>query len=222
MKSGGDIMLAVRQKKIADKIIQNGFNLNDFDFKPISNDEFNIFYKLNRTFCLIQSGKQKQGVFETNVYTITPFLNGELRLNFTFEGFDKLVERYETWLRALRENVDIGNPWERFSSFEWLNTTHGFDNFEELFTEEDQVQTHAKLDLILNEVKKLGIENQKIVDDVAYLKEATNRVSKKDWILMFSGVLLSWGLSSISPNDAFQAILTYAGQIMENVKLLKP
>lgn len=220
MKIGGEIMLAVRQKKITEKIIQNGFNLNDFDFKPISNDEFSIYFRPNNTFFMRQTGKKSMKLKQINVYTMRPYVNGEIKFEFDFDTFDNLIQRFEIWLSALRENVDIGNPWDIFKSSDWFSAQNEFDNYEELFTHDDQLKTHLKLDLLLDRVQQLGIDDKNIVNDIAYLKEATNRLSKKDWFLLFSGVFLSWGLSAIMSKENVQTLIEYAGNLISSIKSL--
>lgn len=154
MKPGGETMLAIRQRKITNTIIQNGFSLDDFIFKPISNNEFNISYKPNLNFSLFFSGSKSQsrGVKVNKLYTMTPALNGEEKYTFTYADFDDLTSKLNTWLKALKENVEIGNPWDIFKGNTEFTEAINFDNYEEVFTEEDEIVVHNKLDLLLKKL----------------------------------------------------------------------
>jgi hypothetical protein len=220
MIPGGETMLAYRQKIITDKILASGIGITDFEFKPVSNDEFNIYFKPNNAFYFRQTGKKSFNLIKINVYTMSPFINGEKKLDFDFEGFDKLVAKFEIWLTAIKENIDIGNPWDLFKGADWFYQEENFDNYEELFTSEEQDATHIKLDLLLKQVLELGMDNKKIEDDIKYLKEASNRVTKKDWLMMLSGVVISWGVATISAPENFQVIMGYVNSLTKSIKLL--
>lgn len=213
-------MLAIRQREITDSIIKNGFSLDDFEFKPISNDEFSIYYKPNRTFCLRQSGKKTQGIKKMNVYTMIPFVKGVYKETFDFEGFDELKEKFVVWLNALRENVEIGNPWDLFGSNTEFSQNINFDSYEEVFTEEEEKVIHVKLDLLLGKINKLELETSSISDDINHLKGMTNKISKKDWMILLLGFIGSWHLQGLTPSDVYQTIFSYVKSLFSSVKFL--
>lgn len=220
MKQGGEIMLAIRQREITDSIIKNGFSLDDFEFKPISNDEFSIYYKPNKIFSLRQSAKKTQGIKKMNVYTMIPFVKGVYKETFDFEGFDVLKEKLEIWLNALRENVEIGNPWDIFGNNTEFSQDINFDSYEEVFTEEEEKVIHLKLDLLLGKIKKLELETSSISEDINHLKEMTNKISKKDWILLFVGMMSSWGLQTLAPSEVLDSIVGWTKELFSSFKFL--
>src|SRR5690606_26856131 len=103
------------------------------------------------------------------------------------------------WLKSIRENIEIGNPWEDIENEE-MNDLN-FDSYEEIFNNKEQIIIEKKLDLFLLEFEKLKIDTNIIKEDIQHLKTMSGKISKKDWILLFLGSTTSWIFASLLPPE---------------------
>jgi hypothetical protein len=210
-------MLPVRRNLIADKIKSSGLNVNDFLFSPVSNDEFILNYKPINEFKFWQSGHRVSRDTQAKLYSYTPGSNGKLNFSFEYKGFDSLLENMNGWLNAIRENIEIGNPWDSFDEIKQLFEINEFTSYEEMFTDEDQIKTSQSLDDLVRHLETQNVDIKLIKEDINHLKTMTSKISKKDWKLLFVGSVTSWILSG---QITFEHIHSLADNFSHIVKSL--
>jgi len=214
MKSKEIIMLPIKQKQVVDKIKAAGFKPNDFIFEPKSNEEFSLTYKTIPVFVYQRMAKPNTGNFG-----YSPASNGNLRAAFRFTGFGSLMDNIDKWFDAIKENIEIGNPWE---DIENTMDSMNFDSYEEMFTADDQEKIADTLDNMLSYFKTLEIDVSKIKDDVEHLKEMSSKISKKDWILLFLGNITGFIFTGLITTEHTSLVWEYVKNLFSgfNIKLL--
>lgn len=208
------IMLPIKQKQVVDKIRAAGFKPNDFVFEPKSNEEFSLIYKAIPVFVYQRMAKPNTGNFG-----YSPASNGNLRAAFRFTGFGSLMDNIDKWFDAIKENIEIGNPWE---DIENTMDSMNFDSYEEMFSATEQVKIADTLDNMLSYFKTLEIDVSKIKDDVEHLKEMSSKISKKDWILLFLGNITGFIFTGLITTEHTSLVWVYVKNLFSgfNIKLL--
>lgn len=208
------IMLPIKQKQVVDKIKAAGFKPNDFIFEPKSNEEFSLTYKPIPVFVYQRMAKPNTGNFG-----YSPASNGNLRAAFRFTGFGSLMDNIDKWFDAIKENIEIGNPWE---DIENTMDSMNFDSYEEMFSATEQEKIAETLDNMLSYFKTLEIDVSKIKDDVEHLKEMSSKISKKDWILLFLGNITGFIFTGLITTEHTSLVWEYVKNLFSgfNIKLL--
>lgn len=211
------IMLPVKQKQVVDKIKAAGFKPNDFVFEPKSNEEFSLTYKTIPVFVYQRMAKPNTGNFG-----YSPASNGNFRAMFRFSGFGSLIENIDKWFNAIKENIEIGNPWEDIEDIKDTMDSMGFDSYEEMFTATEQEKIAEKLNNLLSYFQILKIDVSKIKDDVEHLKEMSSKISKKDWILLFLGNITGFIFTGLITTEHTSLVWEYVKNLFSgfNIKLL--
>jgi len=211
--SGNLIMLPIRQKQIVDTIKKGGFKQKDFDFIPLSNEDFNIIYKAFPEYKYIKSEKINQ------LYSMTPAPGGRIIMGDQTRGFGQRIVSLGTWLKALKENIEIGNPWEEIRSFQNDMNEIRFDSYEEMFSKDERIKIDQKLNLLLDHIRTLEIETSQIQEDVKHLKSMAGTISKKDWILLLLGCITGWIFTNMITPEQTQLIWEYIKVLFSGFKL---
>lgn len=208
------IMLPIKQKQVVDKIRAAGFKPNDFVFEPKSNEEFSLIYKAIPVFVYQRMAKPNTGNFG-----YSPASNGNLRAAFRFTGFGSLMDNIDKWFDAIKENIEIGNPWEYIEN---TMDSMNFDSYEEMFSATEQEKIAETLDNMLSYFKTLEIDVSKIKDDVEHLKEMSSKISKKDWILLFLGNITGFIFTGLITTEHTSLVWEYVKNLFSgfNIKLL--
>lgn len=190
-------MLPVRQKVIVDKIKSLGFKLSDFKFNPATNDFFVINYlPITEYYISIHNKK----------YALMPAQNGILGAGGEAATWDTGLKWLDYWLRALKENIEVGNPWEDIEDAKEQMNEMDFDTYEEVFNEEEQSKIEKKLDQLLLEITKLNIDTTEIKKDIIHLNTMSGKISKKDWVLLLMGTVTSWVFGNLLSPEHTQTI----------------
>ncbi len=190
-------MLPIKQKQIVDIIKAGGFKTNDYIFTPIDNESFILKLKNDVDYHLTIRNKK---------YYIKPGQNGIMMAEGESTTWDKGLYWLEYWLKAVKENVEIGNPWEDIEDAKEQMNEMNFDSYEEIFNEEEQNKIEVKLNLLIAEIHKLNIDTTIIKEDISHLNKMSGQISKKDWILLLIGTVTSWVFSSELPLEYSQTI----------------
>jgi len=187
-------MLPVRQKQIVDKIKAAGLSPKDFEFRPVSHEEFSLTYKPIPSFIIGRVSNQ-------NLYRFDPGPGGHPSITFQFKGFNGILEYLDQWFNAIKENISIGNPWEEIEEAKETMNNAAFDSYDDVFTAEDQLLVASKLDFLIEEFKKLEIDVESIANDLDHLKVMSGRISKKDWFLLLLGNITGWIFGGVIPAE---------------------
>jgi len=197
------IMLPERQNQIVEKLKDLGFSSVDFSFTPTGPDHFELYYKLQEPyfFALTKEGK----------YKYAPASDGRISTEGQYTNWAQGLKRMEDWLRILKRNIEVGNPWELVQK----DAGSGIINdSEEPFSGREQEELSQKLDRILAILEQHGVALEHVQEDIEYLKTSGKRISKKDMGLMIGGNILGWILTSAIPPAAVPAIINEIGQIV--------
>lgn len=210
-------MLPIKQKQVVDKIKAAGFKSNDFVFEPKSNEEFHLTYKAIPVFAFQRMAKPNADNFE-----YSPASNGNLRVAFKFSSFDNLIVNLDKWFLAIKENIEIGNPWEDTEDIKNTMDSMGFNSYEEMFTTTEQEKIAETLDNMLTYFETLKIDVSEIKDDVEHLKEMSSKISKKDWIMLFLGNITGMIFSGLITSESTSLVWEYVKTLFSgfNPKLL--
>jgi hypothetical protein len=127
-----------------------------------------------------------------------------------------------TWAQNLKNEIDIGDPWEEIQKLKNdINQIH-FDSYEEMFTDSECGSIGSKLELFYKEVEKLSITSSQIKSDIEHLKEMTNKISKKDFMLLALGTIAQWVLGNIITPKHVNSVLFLFQTILLGAFLLLP
>ncbi|OFX20535.1 MAG: hypothetical protein A2033_01065 [Bacteroidetes bacterium GWA2_31_9] len=203
------IMLPIRQKKIADKIVAIGLNLNDFIFTPTSNDWFELRYKQNDFYYIkIINGQ----------YTFQPAQGGLRSAAGSIKSWEASLNCIEIWLIGLKENLEIGNPWETKFDF---NEANYFDSYQELLNDNEVQIFSIKLDSFVNKLESLKIETSEIKKDIEHIKEMSSKISKKDIMLLLIGNVTGWFFSALIPSDSINTVWQFVKNLFSSLTAIK-
>ncbi|MCE3225471.1 MAG: hypothetical protein K0S32_22 [Bacteroidetes bacterium] len=185
-------MLPIRQNQIADLIKSHGFKPTDFEFKPITNEYFNLTYKLNTNFLMTIQDKK---------HYIKPAQQGRWVTNGETANWETALLRVDYWLNALKENVTIKNPWEEIENTQNYMGEINFESSTEVFTSDEQKNIENKLNQLLLKIETLNVNIEIVNTDINHLNEMSGKISKKDWILLMLGTITGWLFTSLISSD---------------------
>lgn len=137
-----------------------------------------------------------------------------------WDGLDRVAQRWAGEVRAqerrvmeaqekARTEAAMPDLWSLPSSWDIPNTqqTHNTP-----FTPDEQAQIARRLREIKEEVKSAGAltaeQFARVEERLAEAEEASHRVGRKDWVLLFSGVVLTWMVADLVPPHIVQHIFT--------------
>jgi hypothetical protein len=208
------IMLPVRQKQIVETIEQAGLKKTEVEFIPTGPNKFEIYYKKNKFYCF--------KIDQKNTFKGIPGSDGRLAFQGQLKEWEGCLKALGIWVKYVLQNISIGNPWEEIENQKEDFTEMNFDNYEELFSTDEQNKIADKLDKLLVEFERLHIDVTSITSDLDHLKSMSNQISKKDWILLFLGNITSWTFTNIIPNEHTNTIWEIVKDLFSgfNIKLL--
>lgn len=204
------IITPVRSRQVADKIVENGFQKSEFTFTPTHEARFKLVFKPNEHFQI--DFNEKGHSFAR------PGPNGNMSFTREFKTWENVLDLLSEWLKILKENIEIGNPWEENNtSYQNIFT----ENVEEKMSRFESDFVNEKLDIILEALSTMDISINEIKEDLDYLKNSSNKVSKKDWQIMFHGSFFGWMLSNAIPSDSSKKIWEMIMNEFNSGKLLQ-
>jgi hypothetical protein len=79
------------------------------------------------------------------------------------------------------------------------------------FTAEEQAQVATQL----NEIKEVLVQNHQadrraLESRIEYLREASTRMGRRDWLNIFVGTIFSWALTGLAPPEGVREVLALA------------
>lgn len=204
-----EIMLPKRQKQILDKIIELGFINKDFEFIPMTNDDFRIQY--NHKSHYNYTHKDKRAIF-------SPGNNNQLKTTLVSKGFLDGLKYISVWLTEMKENLSIGNPWSKEPEINDFFNNDNFSPYEELLNVEEQKLLSEKLDLLLDQFEQLKIDTTQIKKDVEHIKDMSDKISKKDIMLLILGTITSSIFAGIIDQEQATSVWKLIGTFFGNFK----
>ena len=183
-------MSHLRQNEVANLIKGAGFLQADFDFNPTSESIFAIVYKPipDYTFTVLQDQKC--------VYS--PGADGKLRSTVSATDWTQTKTAAKNWLIYLKKNVKVMNVWKGISNIDSLKIQGSEDAH---FLTEEISLLNEKVDIILEGLLQFANDIDRIKSDLEYLKFSSEKVSRKDWGLMFMGSFFGWITDKVIPAE---------------------
>lgn len=118
-----------------------------------------------------------------------------------------------TWLENLKRESHAPNLWAELDKQRELNDAlPPSDDNNEPFSPSEQAAIAGQLD----EIKELLVRTEQLTGarlaaleaDVDYVKDASTRMGRRDWLTIFYGTVFGWALTAlVAPDGARQAIM---------------
>jgi hypothetical protein len=126
--------------------------------------------------------------------------------------WDQFLEQITYWAREVRYELDTPDFWaELKNSARVLAELDDELADNRPFTQGERTQIAQGLDEVKEHVSATyhpAPEQMAVIErGVEELKEATERVNRKDWGLMFQGIILGWVVDAFVPPEAVHGIL---------------
>ena len=126
--------------------------------------------------------------------------------------WDYLMSVVRTWLRNLKREISVLDPWAEFEILSSTPTAMNLGNPEAHFTSDEIKIVHAQLDSLEAEMERLqlgsSVERQAIRKAFEDLKTAAERIGKKDWRLVFVGTMASMVLEKVVSSGTMRSLWT--------------
>jgi hypothetical protein len=148
----------------------------------------------------------------------------ELRVenHFHRNEWDVKLRLVETWLSELRKEVDAPDLWATIGQEKALSTAASSVNLDNRpFTAPEQRLIATKLDEIkayLLEGQEFAAEQGAAIDrEFAYLKEAAERMGRKDWLNILLGGLFGLAVTLALEPEKARDIMRLAGTVFQSL-----
>ncbi|NEU10100.1 hypothetical protein GZH53_17380 [Flavihumibacter sp. R14] len=187
------VMLRSRQKEITDLIKLKGLKLKQFDFQPVTNN----FFKLTFRDTDLYFRTDKDG------FVMRPGPDKVISHSANVGGWKPNLPYLEIWLDTIVTELEIGDPWteDEFEHQLYEDINDEYQNGEKFFSsiEVDRI-SKGLLDiqnLILADTALSKTHVDLVQADIRRLEANSNKISSKDWSLLFIGIMFSWVTSGI-------------------------
>jgi hypothetical protein len=126
-----------------------------------------------------------------------------------------LRDYLHTWARGVRVWMDTPDLWEEFrQAAEALESAEGADSSNALFTPAEQDQISARIQQVKDYVRTTyeltAKQFAQVEERLDTVEEASLRIGRKDWLMMFNGAIFSLVLSDLIPQQAATHIVVMA------------
>jgi hypothetical protein len=144
-------------------------------------------------------------------YVMYRLVAGGPRKTLESKTWDGVLERFTKWVKE----VKMPDFWADLSPGQEFPTDAQYDDLANTpFTPDEQTEITEQLQAIKKSVKEaFSLTTEQMARVEARLDEAdraSKRIGRKDWLLLFSGVVLTLIVTDFVPPDAAQHILTTA------------
>ncbi len=129
------------------------------------------------------------------------------------------TETVSKWITALKTEINTPDLWASATNNIVQATT--VDRGNEQFTAAERAQVVIFLQEIrqyIQPIPSVSSEQFAIVEGkLQYLQDASERLGRKDWLLLFLGVLLSTAAQINMQPSVFRDLLSFAGQVFQQI-----
>ena len=185
-------------------IVASGLNATEFDLVPESGDRVRIAH--------ISTGSYFTPTRHSHAQFSVQFKVGDYRpRSALYIAWDSLLKYCDTWARDLKEDIETPDLWAAVrSTREFLSEPKSAAVASTLFTQAEQAEISTQIQEIKNYIRNnLSITNDQLSDIEAQLDEAdeaASRINRKDWLLLFMGVMFTLIITGLIPSSAVQQI----------------
>jgi hypothetical protein len=148
-------------------------------------------------------------------YNVTAVVGEDPSLPSKYYTWPNVEERVQRWAREVKRDVDTPDLWAELRGRQGILSGPGYEDIQNTpFAPDEQAEILERIRQIKEFVHKAyslsAVQLSSIdakLDDIA---SAARRVGRKDWLLMFSGVILSVILTDLLAREVVWDIFTMA------------
>jgi hypothetical protein len=188
------------------EIVAGGLDPNECDLTE-GVEEVRISHVTSRSYFTLEGDARK--------YTGSYVVGDTLPWPYEHFFWEKVREKVKWWAEEVKRDLDMPDLWAELRYKRGLLTGAGYEDVENTpFTSDEQteivdqvrqIKAFVKRTYSISEVQTLSIEAK--LDEIA---SAAGRVGRKDWLLLFGGVILSVIMADLLPREAVWNILAMA------------
>jgi hypothetical protein len=150
---------------------------------------------------------------QSDKYNVNMVVGGADLVGWTSVSWPQVMDALATWADEVKYEIDTPDLWAELKRVpQVLAASQATDASNAPFTPNEQSEISGKLD----EIKKLVRERFELTDEQLAViderlddaKEASTRLGRKDWILMFYGSVMSTFMTDAVPPTVIQTVLT--------------
>jgi hypothetical protein len=181
-------------------------NPTDFNLKD-SDSELQIEHKRSQSYFTVR--------MESGLYVGQSLVgDGPVWPSVPSGSWQALMPRISTWLSAVKRDLDTPDLWaelQREAEFLAVGTNELTANTPFTFEEQKQIAERlAELARNIEQMRLLSQEQMQFLQgQFKYLTDATNRMGRKDWLMLSIGVILNFfffGLGVALPSETARTI----------------
>ena len=215
-------LLQTQKNQIFDLIKKASLDPSDFEWKSVRTRGIQkeravslLSYKHTRYYFLFDVGSKSEHWIE-----YSPSQNVAVRPLGHVTSWGILLSHVQDWTNRLKAEIDAPDLWTILAQERKLidTTSHlGTDNSQ--FTAEEQVRVAVSLNEIkqyLFKIENLSQAHKELLESqYEYLKDASTRMGRKDFLNILIGVLVTQVLTCGIITEKANALLGFAGQIFQ-------
>jgi hypothetical protein len=138
------------------------------------------------------------------------------------DNWEYQEQRFEEWLRRLRNEINAPNLWASVGQEKILSNAVSSPTLNNLpFDQVEHELIHGKLDEIkafVYQAQQLDAAQSKFVEqEFAYLKEASGRMGRKDWLTLLAGGFMSMIVGLALEPATARGLLALAGSAFQSL-----
>lgn len=137
-----------------------------------------------------------------------------------------IVGRLYRWANRLKQEIDAPDLWAEVARSRQLFDVVASPMADRLFSEDERRQVREGLDrierYILDEIGVAAGRQQFVAQQFAYMRDATDRLQRADWLNAFRGALIGVVLGAAVPPEKMGLILEHAWGIIKDLSSLVP
>jgi hypothetical protein len=210
-----------QRNEIFHAAVGGGLNPDDCAFDGESyNHQFSIRHTPTKS---VFTGVQK----EADDYSVWRQLGTDpVELVLRSATWEEMMSKLQSWGPEILAWADIPELWSIKGNWQVLTDTQGQEVANSLFSQPEQEAIASQLAAIREAIKRtyeLTAEQEAKIDaKFEEAEKASERLGRKDWILLFGGAVFSLILTDAITPDIAQHILMLAGHGLEHLFLSGP
>ncbi len=148
-----------------------------------------------------------------NTYSATPVVGGVYLGDCTAASWDELMDSLGTWAEEVRYNMETPDLWAELEQVpRVLAAAQTADASNAHFTPDEQSEISRMLDatkkLVRERFELTSVQLAAIDQRLDDVEEASKRLGRKDWVMMFYGAVMSAFIADAVPPTVIQTVLT--------------
>ena len=146
--------------------------------------------------------------------------DGPLR-EWTLYTWPSVLEKVKGWAREVKRDVDTPDLWGEVRRRQGVLTGTIYEESDNTpFTKAELVEIADKVQQIKEFVKTQPISEARMLSAEAkldYVLEASRRLGRKDWAIIFGGAIVSTIVADLLPREGLGDLLTMASHVLGHI-----